>query len=72
MGVPFYCLMLRGGPLTDDIRDVLFYVAQVMLAGQQCRRKIRADGMEGRVVTKYRYACIGGVAGVVFHAKVET
>ena len=68
MNHSFCCLMLRGGSLTDDLRDVLFYTAQEMLLHRQSRHKITADGMEGIVTTKHRYACVGGIAGVVFRA----
>ncbi len=67
-----YCLMVTGGSLTDDVHDVLFDAAQAMCKRGQRKRRVRGDWYEGKVWTKFRYARIGGIAGVVFHAVVET
>lgn len=67
---PIYCFMFSH-PLSDDVRDLLFQVAYLMLKDNGTKRKVRSDFCEG-VVTRIGSVILYGIAGIQFDAQIET
>jgi hypothetical protein len=58
-------------PLTDDIRDLLFQTAYLMLKTGQEKRKAKTGSCEG-VVTNLGSVALYGMGGVQFEAVLDT
>lgn len=71
-----YCLMVRQVSLNKRMRNSLIVTAAEILRrhdGEDADREpVRDDDMEGVVMTRFRIACIGSIAGIAFSAEVET
>ncbi|HBE90932.1 MAG TPA: hypothetical protein DDW41_07055 [Candidatus Andersenbacteria bacterium] len=59
-------------PLSDDIRDVLFETAYLMLRSGEKKKKVRSDCCEGVVKTDFGSMALYGTSGIVFVANLET
>ena len=67
---PMY-FMFFNLPLTDDIRDLLFQTAYLMLKTGQEKRKAKTGSCEG-VVTNLGSVALYGMGGVQFEARLDT
>lgn len=67
-----YCLIVKGGFLTDEMRNELFDEAQEMLKIGRKKRKIKSHEMEGEIRTRFKISCLFGFAGIIFYALIET
>jgi hypothetical protein len=67
---PIYFMMFNL-PLTDDIRDMLFQAAYLLLKTGQGKRKVKSASCEG-VVTDKGAVALFGMGGVQFEARLDT
>lgn len=68
----FFCLMVSGKALTDQIRNILFNISQSMLRSGSVRVGIQTPYFEGEILTEGKTGCIGFVVGTIFKATVES
>lgn len=64
--------MFSGLPLTDDIRDQLFLMAQGMIRTKKSKGVIKTPKIEGIVTTKWHRRGLGNTYGFEFVANIET
>ncbi|MFA6050905.1 MAG: hypothetical protein WC761_06995 [Candidatus Paceibacterota bacterium] len=67
----FFCIMFSF-PLSDDIRDVLFETAYLMLRSGEKKKKVHSGCCDGVVKTDFGSMAIYGTSGIVFVANLET
>jgi len=67
---PIYCIMFNAS-LNDDIRDLLFQMAYLMIKDSSKKRKVRSKFCEG-IVTENGCFSLHGTNGVRFGAQLET
>lgn len=59
-------------PLEPAMHLALYSTAVEIKEGGVKSRKVRGEGFEGRVASKNRRACLGGMSGDLFEANIET
>lgn len=67
-----HCLLLEGIPLTNEIRNILFDVAQKMFRAKEKKQKVKTDDCKGYVYTDWKDGSMGYVFGTVFVAHIDT
>jgi len=67
-----YCLMAGGSNLTNDMRTLLFFVAQEMHQEKKTMSNVVTDDLEARIETDFSVAVLGSVAGPVFSAEITS
>lgn len=70
---PIFCIMFNFS-LNDDLRDLLFATAYLMLKSRTSKRKVRSNlcECEGIVTTEFKSVSLYGTAGIQFSAELET
>lgn len=67
-----HCIMFTGLPLTDEIRNLLFEIAQGMISTKKGKGTIKTPYIEGTVTTKWHRRGLGSTYGYEFVANIET
>jgi len=67
---PIYCIMCSFS-LNDDVRDVLFGTAYLMLRSGLKKKKVRSESCEG-IITERGSIALYGTSGIRFEAHLET
>ncbi len=67
-----YCITFTDSIVSDDVRDMLFQTAYLMLKGGQKRKKFRSKECSGVVVTKFQPLVYVGTSGIEFTGIVES
>lgn len=67
-----YCLVVDGNLVDDDIRDMLLATAYQMAIGHQKKQRVKAEGCEGIVRTKFQRQSLVDIHGLVFMAELDT
>lgn len=68
----FYCLMLSGLSLNEELADILYHTAYHMAEQRVGTASIRTPACEGRIVTAFKTVTFGGAGGMMFEAMLET
>ncbi len=68
----FYCLMMNGRGLTDEIRTFLYRMACEMFKKGEERKAVKSPDCEALVRTSFSYAAMGSIYGTKFVADVES
>ena len=66
-----WCLMTSGGPMTDSLREYLFFLARQMMREKKERFELKEEEFAIGVETKFASALLGTTGGIVFWATVE-
>ncbi|KKT71738.1 MAG: hypothetical protein UX09_C0016G0014 [Candidatus Uhrbacteria bacterium GW2011_GWE2_45_35] len=66
-----YCLMVAGGQLTPDLKEMLFHIALGMITEQTREFRLKEDGFEGVITTEFESTTLGGLSGTVFEAELD-
>lgn len=67
-----HCLMVAGHGINDDIRDILFDIAQEIYQKDEFEHTIKSPWLEGKITTQYKQAMLGDLGGIIFHAHIES
>lgn len=68
---PIYCIMFTFS-LNDDVRDLLFETAYLMLKNGAKNKRVRSDFCEGVIKTNFNHIALYGTSGIQFQARLET
>src|ERR1700745_3915636 len=71
---PFYCLMINGGTLTDQIRTTLLFISHEMISrkDRRFRLKKKTHDVDGEIKTDYKVGFLGAYTGIMFRANFDT
>lgn len=67
----FYCLMLSGKKLTDQIREALLVNAYDMFENERKSQQIKSPAYDGMITTNFEIINYVGMSGLVFNAEVS-
>ncbi len=67
-----YCLIVTGFPLDTGTCQALYEGARKLYASGSEKVKLKGDAFEGRLTSKRRDSVLGGIAGALFEAILET
>src|SRR3989338_8501392 len=68
----FYCLMVAGVALTDQIRNQLVDAARTMILNGDRGYRIVSDDFVGEVQTDMKTVLLGSIAGLLFTAEIQS
>lgn len=68
----FYCLMVSGKPIDDEVSTQLYVAACRMFDGGNNRKKLSGANYEGVLTTEFEYVSMGSIGGTRFRAEIET
>jgi hypothetical protein len=64
--------MNAGMPINDTILEILFQAAKRIVREKVNQVRIKEDGCEGSIETRYQFACIGSASGIKFTSTIDS